>query len=66
MIKKTKLIFRSICTLYLYLRPHKGNVHEDFVRGLGLLPDNGSTLDVAKTCVVLRKEAMDKVDPAST
>ena len=51
---------------YLYLRPHKRNVHEDFVRRLCLLPDDGSTLDVAKSGVVLRKETVNKVDPAAT
>ena len=50
----------------LYLRPHKRNVHEDFVRGLCLLPDDGSALDVAKSGVVLRKETVDEVDSATT
>ena len=50
----------------LYLRPHKRNVHEDFVRGLCLLPDDGSALDVAKSGVMLRKETVHEVDSATT
>ncbi len=52
--------------MYFYLRPHKRNIHEDFVRGLCLLPDYGSTLDVAKSGIVLRKETVDEVDSAAT